>query len=654
MKMNKAKKATLFLFSAAVLLAGGAPGVRGQSVDSFDPNADGPVEVVVVQPDGKILIGGGFTTLSPNGGAAVTRNYIARLNPDGTLDTAFDPNANLVIWSIAVQADGKVLAGGDFTSIGGQGRNHIARLVGGVTPTPTPSCTNDTWTATSATNAPTARLNHTAIWTGSEAIVWGGESNIVGRFNTGRMYNPNTDTWTNTSTINAPTARNNHIAVWTASQMIVWGGYDVSDSNTGGKYNPASDSWTATSITNAPSARLYSTAIWTGSEMIVWGGQDSSNASFDTGGRYNPDMNTWTATNTINAPTGRRSHTAVWTGSEMIVWGGNNGTVHLNTGGRYNPATDTWTATSTANAPTMRSAHAVVWTGNEMIVWGGVDPSDSNTGGRYNPATDTWTATSTSNAPSARYLPTAIWTASGMIIWGGYSSSGFFNTGGRYNPATDAWTATSTSNAPSARFLFTTIWTGSEMIVWGGENDGGSLDTGGRYCAQPPTSIPTVSITGKVLYCSNPTLDPVPNVMLNVTGGTTTSTLSNVSGDYVFSSLAAGGSYVVTPSKAARTPGSAGIDTIDVVVTQLHFLTSGTLLSGCKLTAGDVNGDTLVNTVDVVAIQRFFLGLSTGIANVGKYKFSPASRSYPGIVSDQTGQNYDALVLGDVASGFVE
>ena len=113
-------------------LAGGAAAVRGQSaLDGFDPHANGTVRVVVVQPDGKILIGGDFTTLSPNGGGAVTRNRIARLNPDGTLDTAFDPNANATVYSIAVQADGKILVGGTFNganSIGGQTRNHIARL----------------------------------------------------------------------------------------------------------------------------------------------------------------------------------------------------------------------------------------------------------------------------------------------------------------------------------------------------------------------------------------------------------------------------------------------------------------------------------------------------------------------------------------------
>src|SRR6266403_2020780 len=111
------------------LLTGAAATARAQSaLDGFDPNANGTINVVVVQPDGKILIGGAFTTLSPNGGAAVTRNHIARLNPDGTLDSAFDPNANSTVSSIAVQADGKILAGGFFTSIGGQTRNRIARL----------------------------------------------------------------------------------------------------------------------------------------------------------------------------------------------------------------------------------------------------------------------------------------------------------------------------------------------------------------------------------------------------------------------------------------------------------------------------------------------------------------------------------------------
>ena len=118
------KMATLLL-----LLLFAAAELRAQSaLDGFDPNANGSIFIVVVQPDGKILLGGTFTTLSPNGGPAVTRNHIARLNPDGTLDTAFNPNADGFIETIAVQADGKILVGGIFSDIGGQTRNNIARL----------------------------------------------------------------------------------------------------------------------------------------------------------------------------------------------------------------------------------------------------------------------------------------------------------------------------------------------------------------------------------------------------------------------------------------------------------------------------------------------------------------------------------------------
>jgi hypothetical protein len=101
-------------------------------------------------------------------------------------------------------------------------------------------------------------------------------------------------------------------------------------------------------------------------------------------------------------------------------------------------------------------------------------------------------------------------------------------------------------------------------------------------------------------------------------------------------------------------PGFAGINTVDAIAVQRHFLSVRTPLSGCRLTAADVNGDAAVNTIDVVAIQRFVLTLTTGIANVGQYQFSPASRTYPGIVSNQTGQNYDTLIFGDTAASFVE
>ena len=82
-----------------------------------------------------------------------------------------------------------------------------------------------------------------------------------------------TNSWTATSTTNAPDARQNHTAVWTGTAMIIWGGDNGGSSfRTGGKYFPGTNTWVATTMTNAPQARSFHTAVWTGHEMIVWGG----------------------------------------------------------------------------------------------------------------------------------------------------------------------------------------------------------------------------------------------------------------------------------------------------------------------------------------------------------------------------------------------
>jgi N-acetylneuraminic acid mutarotase len=403
---------------------------------------------------------------------------------------------------------------------------------------PSGGCTDDTWTATSTTNAPDGREHHTAVWTGSEMIVWGGlDSSGPSYLNTGGRYDPSTDSWTATSTTNAPDGRLSHTAVWTGSEMIVWGGRNNTSPfylNTGGRYNPSTDTWAATSTTG-PDVRAFHTAAWTGSEMIVWGGYNNFAGVLNNGGRYNPSTNSWTGTSTTNAPDGRLYHTGVWTGSEMTVWGGCNGSVDnpcanvLNTGGRYSPSTDSWTATSLTNAPDARELHTAVWTGSQMIVWGGLAGVFNylDTGGRYNPGTDSWRATSTTNAPDGREAPTAVWTDTEMIVWGGLGAGpAELNTGGRYNPGTDSWTATNTTNAPAARVSHTAVWTGSQMmIVWGGYSPpAGDLNTGGRYCAQSgPTPTPTPTPTATATFTPTPTatFTPTPTVTATATATAT-------------------------------------------------------------------------------------------------------------------------------------
>ncbi len=92
---------------------------------SFDPGAgaNNSIYSIAVQADGKIIIGGAFT--SYNG---VSQGYIARLNTDGSLDGAFNPVVNDAIYALAVQPDGKVIIGGFFTTVNGVGRRYLSRL----------------------------------------------------------------------------------------------------------------------------------------------------------------------------------------------------------------------------------------------------------------------------------------------------------------------------------------------------------------------------------------------------------------------------------------------------------------------------------------------------------------------------------------------
>ena len=98
------------------------------SVDqTFSPGRgfNNTVEKIFVQPDGKILVGGSFTNYD-----GTAKIGLVRLNTDGSLDASFSLvlESNAVVYSIDIQADGKILIGGFFTVVNGQSRNAVARL----------------------------------------------------------------------------------------------------------------------------------------------------------------------------------------------------------------------------------------------------------------------------------------------------------------------------------------------------------------------------------------------------------------------------------------------------------------------------------------------------------------------------------------------
>ena len=124
--------------TSVLLFASAATAVFGQSPsanDGFDPNVNGAILTATTQRDGKVLVGGAFTTVQPNGVSDKSdRNYVARFNPDGSLDVNFNPNANDQVNAFAVQADGKVIIGGLFTTLQPNNaatattRNRLARV----------------------------------------------------------------------------------------------------------------------------------------------------------------------------------------------------------------------------------------------------------------------------------------------------------------------------------------------------------------------------------------------------------------------------------------------------------------------------------------------------------------------------------------------
>jgi hypothetical protein len=146
----------------------------------------------------------------------------------------------------------------------------------------------DRWRPLSMVGAPAGRRNMTGVWTGEEFVIWGGLGcgGADGPCGDGAAYDPARDLWRRVSARGAPSARFNHTALWTGGEMIVWGGGE--GLRDGARYDPRADAWTPVSITDAPAGRTQHVAVWTGAEMLVWGGSDGHQLFRADGGRYTP------------------------------------------------------------------------------------------------------------------------------------------------------------------------------------------------------------------------------------------------------------------------------------------------------------------------------------------------------------------------------
>jgi hypothetical protein len=152
------------------------------------------------------------------------------------------------------------------------------------------------WTSpTNPTGAPAVREAQSAVWTSQAMVVWGGFNGGV-YLDTGGSLDPTagpSGTWTALSA-GAPSARQDHTALWTGTAMMVWGGCSGCECETvlgdGALWTPGTGgggSWDLLPASAELTARHLHTAVWTGSEVIVWGGQTAAGLT-DTGAEGPP------------------------------------------------------------------------------------------------------------------------------------------------------------------------------------------------------------------------------------------------------------------------------------------------------------------------------------------------------------------------------
>lgn len=254
----------------------------------------------------------------------------------------------------------------------------------------------------------------TAVWAGDAMLVWGGEvgDGGHGRPDDGAAYDPRTDSWTELPA-SPHWSLAGHSALWTGTEMIVWGGLGME--GRGAAFDPERKAW-RTLAPGPLEGRHGHSAVWTGKEMIVWGGRGGE-GPLATGAAYDPDSDSWREL--LSAPLSARDlHAATWTGAEMIVWGGWTEEAAVSDGAAYDPASNTWRELPRAPVKAAILASSAAWTGREVIVVGAKGKVAA-----YSPKEDEW-ATLPEPPTGAVTMPTLLDADGEVVLWGGVESPG--------------------------------------------------------------------------------------------------------------------------------------------------------------------------------------------------------------------------------------
>jgi hypothetical protein len=333
--------------------------------------------------------------------------------------------------------------------------------------------TSPSWRPLSKAPIP-GRIAQSAVWTGSEMIVWGGVGG-GGERSDGAAYNPATRKWRRI----APSPSGvrgggglRSVAAWTGSEMVVWAGNSPDGPAGGAAYNPRTDTWRR--LPKGPlGIREGYAPVWTGTEMLIVGGNRGDTIARPTAAAVNPRTGSWRRLRALDAITATPNG-AVWNGREAFIC-----CVRTEPAGQpvliaYNPTTDALRQISLAAAPTL-DLTPIAWTGTEVVFSTSSDPLFSSTGVvRYNTTTGRWrTAKAAPCAPPPRDLPSQGGSPKRytQIAWIGDRLVAACGTNGLqiYSPRTDTWRPIKPGPSPlNNRGGSAIVWTGTDLIAWSG------------------------------------------------------------------------------------------------------------------------------------------------------------------------------------------
>jgi hypothetical protein len=351
---------------------------------------------------------------------------------------------------------------------------------------PWSACQSATPTGWRAMAAPptgfAGRVDHTAVWTGTSMIVFGGSSNTGTYYADAAAFTPGVGaspgTW---ATLPAPPlkARGHAIGIWTGTVMVIWGGADASTGyNDGAIYDPSSSSTPWRTIPAAPIAGREAYGVWSPAtnELIVWGGEGANSTPiFADGAAYKLGPTPGWRTLATKPPL-RTLFGVTRLNTQMVVFGGASAsnTASYNDAYAYDPVANAWATLTSPPGLDVRSYVTGVTTGASATFWGGwgADGAERSNGASWdgNKWTPIAAPPTTVTAKQGRDSYGAWYAAGKLWAFGGFDGSTAIGDGIAYDFATSTWSAMP-SGGPSARFDPSVVYTGADAIVWGGRSD---------------------------------------------------------------------------------------------------------------------------------------------------------------------------------------